>query len=185
MKYVLIAGKARSGKDFITQCLLKHFENSRRRALADELKEYLCVLFNISLEELNELKNTEEEFTKSGTTMRQLLQRLGTDIFFTYVDKDYWIKALVKHVNANFKDCDYVFIPDFRYPHEYTDLKKYIDPDDEVLTVCIKGNSETIKASEHISENAMEGYVYDYVFDNTDYTKLESELEKLIDFLQH
>ena len=59
MKIILISGKARSGKDYLSQLLKERLEKDGlkvfKTAFADKLKEYLCILFNLSLEELNNL----------------------------------------------------------------------------------------------------------------------------------
>ena len=60
-KIILISGKARSGKDYIADLLKSKFEEDGKKVLklayADKLKEYLCVLFNLDLATLNDLKN--------------------------------------------------------------------------------------------------------------------------------
>lgn len=79
---VLFSGKKRSGKDFIANFTKKILEKSNKKVeiihFADSLKEVLCTTFNISLKELDNLKNSNTIIFNS-LTMRNILQRFGTD----------------------------------------------------------------------------------------------------------
>lgn len=164
---LLIGGKARSGKDYVSDHIKNVLELNGKSvfkfAFADELKKYICILFNIDLDTLNSLKNSEEPFTKNGTTIRQCLQRLGTDIFSTY-DKYYWTKIAANIINNT--DYQYYIISDFRYPHE-TEIRSFVN-NSKIYTINILGNpNNQIKANNHISETSLNEFSFDFVIDNS------------------
>lgn len=161
------SGSARSGKDYIAEKLKEHLEKSSKVlkiAYADELKKYLCILFNINKEELDKLKNTEEVFTKNGMSMRDILQRFGTDVFVKNVDKMFWVKKVADVINAD--NYDNVIVTDMRFPHELA-LISYLDKNYSIKTVKIE-NSRKICADAHISENALNDFDFNIVIDNMD-----------------
>lgn len=168
---ILVAGKARSGKDYISNKIIEELNSNEciavKAAFADELKRNICTLLNISLDELNELKNSEEPFCKNGTTVRQMLQRFGTDIVRKF-DELHWVKILAKFINET--DYKYYFISDFRYPSE-KEISKFIKDNYKIITVNIISNNIKIKSNDHSSETSLSDYKFDMVIDNTDYTK--------------
>lgn len=140
-------------------------------AFADLLKEYICTLFDISLEELNRLKLDEKPFTKNGLTMRQLLQRFGTELFREKCDIDYWIKAVAKKIVKT--DYDYYLITDLRFPNELRVISYCADYDTsgciykrKVVKVV---NGDTIKSSDHGSEQHVDSMPSDIIIDNTNH----------------
>lgn len=163
---ILISGKARSGKDFISERLMDYLGRDKclKVALADELKVYLSELLGVPIETLDRLKNTEESFCKNGTTVRQMLQRLGSDIFVEKVDKYYWVKQVSKVINNS--GFQYYVVPDFRHAFE-TSIADYTQGV-KVKTIRIISESR-IKSSVHESEK-MFTYNFDKVINNTDYS---------------
>lgn len=181
-KILFISGKAHSGKDYVSELikskLIEKGFTVSKFALADELKLYLCILLGIDLDTLNKLKNSEEAFCKNGTTVRQMLQRMGTDIFFNYIDKEYWIKVAGKKCEQY--NTDFVIISDFRYPHE-TDVCKYCTY--KPVTVRINANNELIKSCAHPSEISLDDYNFDFYIDNGNYSLTENNVNIFIDNL--
>lgn len=176
---LLIGGKARSGKDYVSEQIKNTLERNGKSVLkfafADELKKYICILFDIDLKTLDELKNSEEPFTKSGTTIRQCLQRLGTDIFFLH-DKYYWTKIAANIINSTHYDC--YIISDFRYPHE-SEISSYVD-NSKVYTANILGGNALIKSNNHTSEISLDNFNFDFLIDNSTHN---FNIDNLIDTL--
>lgn len=170
----LIAGKAQSGKNYISNQLKKSLESQGKKvcelAFADELKDYLCVLFGISREQLDTLKLSEEPFTTNGVTMRQLLQRLGTDIFKKRVNENYWAKRVgIKIAKTNY-DC--YIVTDMRFGDEICciDWACAEDQDCTYIPKLVKViNNDVISASNHESESSVDFITSDIVIDNTDH----------------
>ena len=181
MKIILISGKARSGKDYLSQLLKERLEKDGlkvfKTAFADKLKEYLCILFNLSLEELNNLKNSEVPFTKNGLTMRNLLQKFGTDIFTSKIDKLFWIKETAKEIIE--KNPDVVIISDLRFKDEIQ-INKFVCASHIAGRII---SEDSIQSSSHISENDLNDYTFDYYFKN-DYSRTTETIEKLYNLLK-
>lgn len=172
---VMISGKARSGKDYIANKLKESLEEKGmtvcKFALADELKRYLCILFDITLDELNDLKNSEVKFTSNGLTMRQLLQKLGTDVFVKNIDEQFWIKKAAERIVK--EDCDVSIITDFRYPFEIDLIDQCVFKSSKYyfLKLIRINNDEKIKSFEHPSETALDDFdEFDIIIDNKDYS---------------
>ena len=181
VKIILISGKARSGKDYLSQLLKERLEKDGlkvfKTAFADKLKEYLCILFNLSLEELNNLKNSEVPFTKNGLTMRNLLQKFGTDIFTNKIDKFFWIKETAKEIID--KNPDVVIISDLRFKDEIQ-INKFVCASQIAVRII---SEDSIQSSSHISENDLNDYTFDYYFKN-DYSRTTETIEKLYNLLK-
>ena len=148
-----------------------------KTAFADKLKEYLCILFNLSLEELNNLKNSEVPFTKNGLTMRNLLQKFGTDIFTSKIDKLFWIKETAKEIIE--KNPDVVIISDLRFKDEIQ-INKFVCASQIAVRII---SEDSIQSSSHISENDLNDYTFDYYFKN-DYSRTTETIEKLYNLLK-
>lgn len=172
---IFFTGKAQSGKNYIASCFRREKEKQGfaicEIAFADLLKEYVCTLFDISLEELNKLKLEEKPFTKNGLTMRQLLQRFGTELFRERCDRDFWIKAVAKKIVKT--DYDYYLITDLRFPNELTVIRYCADYDTSGCAykhkVVMVINGDTIKSSQHRSEQYVDSMPSDIVINNTNH----------------
>ena len=172
----LFTGKAQSGKNYIARELNKALTSEHKTVLelsfAYKLKSFISTLFNMPIEEIDKWKLNEQPFTANGTTMREILQRFGTDIMRKHVDKDYWIKfAATRIVNT---DYNYYLITDYRFPNELDvidyiklyDLYNLTDYNVKVVKVI---NNSTIKSSRHESELLTDVIDADIVIDNTDH----------------
>lgn len=165
---ILINGKKRSGKDFFTEIFLSNVKNGVRIAFADKVKEILATTFGISVQEFDNLKNTDPKY-------RKIIQRFGTDAMQTIFGKDVWVKFVVDFINSS--NYDYYLIPDFRFEHEFINI-------DGCKTTTIKilgGDGDT-----HISENGLNDFNFDYVLDNTKKdVSFKDEILKVIQILLH
>lgn len=182
-KIILISGKARSGKDYIADLLKNKFEEDGKKVLklayADKLKEYLCILFNLDLATLNDLKNSEIPFCLNGLTMRQILQKFGTDIFTKNIDEMFWVKEAAKTIKNS--DAEIILITDYRFNNE-RQIDSYVNS--KVLEIRISGTN-CIRSFNHISEFALDNNKFDYYYDNSDYTKTKENIENLYNFIKN
>ena len=116
----LFTGKAQSGKNYIARELNKALTSEHKTVLelsfAYKLKSFISTLFDMPIEEVDKWKLNEQPFTANGTTMREILQRFGTDIMRKHVDKDYWIKFVATRIVNT--DYNYYLITDYRFPNE-------------------------------------------------------------------
>ena len=155
----LFTGKAQSGKNYIARELNKALTSEHKTVLelsfAYKLKSFISTLFDMPIEEVDKWKLNEQAFTANGTTMREILQRFGTDIIRKHVDKDYWIKFVATRIVNT--DYNYYLITDYRFPNELDvidyiklyDLYNLTDYNVKVVKVI---NNSTIKSSRHESE---------------------------------
>ena len=173
MKIVyLFSGKAQAGKDYTSNQLKDALEKKGMKVLklafADTLKSYLSILLDISVEELEKMKVEEKPFTSNGLTIRQLMQRMGTELFRKQFGYDFWIEKTAKMIADT--DYQYYIISDFRFPNEINVID-YACGYDEYNTYMFKTvrivNDDLIKASNHISENLLDNVKHDIVIDNT------------------
>lgn len=172
----LFTGKAQSGKNYIARELNKALTSEHKTVLelsfAYKLKSFISTLFDMPIEEVDKWKLNEQPFTANGVTMREILQRFGTDIIRKHVDKDYWIKFVATRIVNT--DYNYYLITDYRFPNELDvvdyiklyDLYNLTDYNVKVVKVI---NNSTIKSSKHESELLTDVIDADIVIDNTDH----------------
>ena len=172
----LFTGKAQSGKNYIARELNKALTSEHKTVLelsfAYKLKSFISTLFNMPIEEVDKWKLNEQPFTANGVTMREILQRFGTDIMRKHVDKDYWIKFVATRIVNT--DYNYYLITDYRFPNELDvvdyiklyDLYNLTDYNVKVVKVI---NNSTIKSSRHESELLTDVIDADIIIDNTDH----------------
>jgi hypothetical protein len=178
VRVIGISGYARSGKDTIGEALKK--EGYDRVSFADNIKTALYVLNpvvgertkRVSSEVINE---NEDTFNKESIRVkniiddigwekakavypetRDLLQRLGTEVGRSIAGKDIWVNLSFDAV----PDGSKVVVTDCRYPNEADAIKKL---GGKVWRVERPGVSAI---NGHVSETAMDGYPFDYVFNN-------------------
>src|SRR4030042_524342 len=120
-------------------------------------------------------------------TIRELLQKVGTDAMRDVVHPDVWVNALMRQYGI--KDLEYFkaypdnyglpswIISDVRFPNEAKAIK---DRDG----ICIQIKREGNKLDSHISEIALDGYHFDYTIENNRDTPylIEEVKEMLIHF---
>src|SRR5574344_1244920 len=111
----------------------------------------IAFLLNISIDELNDLKNHEDQKI-CNTNMRSILQKFGTDIMQKQCGKDIWIKQVLTEDN--------IIIPDVRFKHEFDAISKR----GGMLIKLLGGKTDS-----HISETELDeidNSKFDFVFDN-------------------
>lgn len=147
-----ICGHKGSGKDYLGN-LLKEYTKFKIVHFADPIKDILCEMFNISKDELNNLKNSEN--TKIlGTNMRSILQVFGTDIMQKMFGKEIWTNLVLKE--------DDLIIADVRFQHEVDAILKKGG-----FVIKLKSN---FKDDKHISESGIDKIPessFKYIFDNS------------------
>ena len=124
---ILVAGKAGSGKDSISQYLVDNY-GFKHDSLAAPLKRLVSDVFDIPLHILNphnpKDRQVREEELKSwpGWTPRKLLQFVGTELFRTNIADDIWVRSLWLRINKN--PTENVTVSDVRFPNEREYLVK-------------------------------------------------------------
>lgn len=201
-KLIGIAGPKQSGKDTVAKMIQSQSGYSWEiKKFAGKLKVILSLLTGIPvhLMEDEETKNSklgmEWNIEGIGTmTVRQALQFIGTDLFRAYFHKDTWVNALFaeytpgpktgtmttrQFVDGEWPELKEVYpdwiISDVRFPNEAKAIR-------ERNGIIIKVERPGFTWSdEHPSENALTGYRFDYIIDNSGgYEDLKNEVRKFI-----
>lgn len=131
---IAVLGRKSSGKDTFANVLINEF-GFTRYAFADPLKKGIQSFFNLSDEQLYDVRLKEEIDPRWGVSPRTLFQVIGTDIFqfsikkfipnlksdarnhWVILFKEWYLENLSK--NPNFK----VIISDARFLHEIEEIK--------------------------------------------------------------
>lgn len=172
MQVITISGKAECGKDTTATVLKTELETLGYSVLithyADLLK-YVCKQFF----GWNGKKDEEG---------RTLLQIVGTEGIRTK-EPTYWVDFVKQILEFFPNEWDFVLIPDTRFPNEIDGMKEGFQ------TISVKivrpnfENSLTEEQRNHVSETALDNYIFDYIITNPGTMNgLQKEVEN---FTQH
>lgn len=161
MKSRLLIGlgyKKGSGKDTVADYLVR-MKGAKKMAFADSLKGACRELFSFTEEQLyGSRKEAIDEYW--GFSPREIMQKLGTDLFRNQVDKEIWIKTLDRKISLS--ESPIVVISDVRFENEAT----YIKESGGILINVFRNlpDSDT-----HESENSLVDYrEWDHTINNTE-----------------
>lgn len=188
MKVILINGKKRAGKDHFARSLqeelTKHGMRSKIYAYADAFKDILCITLNLSLEKLNDLKNSKAGLyikTEYGTgfeeitDFRKIHQKFGDDAMKKWFGQDVWVNIIKKAIREELSQTDpidFFIISDFRFLVEQIKDASTIKIRNDVVDAACN--------DQHISENQLNGFVFDYEINNTGYKDISVSVEKFV-----
>ena len=172
---IQIGGFKRSGKDTISQMIANHYQSSGKLLdifhYADPIKEHVCKLFNISLEQLDEFKNSKKELWSFDnydnaykvTDFRDLLTSTG-DSFKSRFGDDIFLRLMWEKIEKS--EADIIIIPDFRFTVEHIL---------NAVTIRIINNDIT-NDTDHPSETELIDFDFDMSIDNTNYSQNQEEI---------
>lgn len=201
MRLIGISGKIGAGKDTVgiiirQLAITNNGADWDIRKFAGKLKIVASLLTGISIEKFEdqEFKKTLlgpewGKETKSNPlnaiepfkditfvemmSVRDLLQKLGTEAMRNGLHQNVWVNALF----ADFKEDMHWIVTDMRFPNEYKAIK-----DKGGITIRLErpghGTSMTDLASAHPSETALDGFDFDYTINN------DGDLDKLISLVR-
>lgn len=201
MRLIGISGKIGAGKDTVgviirQLAITNNGADWDIRKFAGKLKIVASLLTGISIEKFEdqEFKKTIlgpewGKETKSNPlnaiepfkditfvemmSVRDLLQKLGTEAMRNGLHQNTWVNALF----ADFKEDMHWIITDMRFPNEYKAIK-----DKGGITIRVNrpghGTSMVDLASAHPSETALDGFEFDYTINN------DGDLDKLISLVR-
>lgn len=184
---ILIHGLKRSGKNYLADEIQNRLELSGKKviaiAFADPIKEILASTLNMSVQELDDAKNNGKHIIveqkigiKKQCTVRELLQRFGTDTMQNQFGKHVWANIVYTQAYDHFAEGgDYVIITDWRFAHEY-------QPHFDIFTVKIF-NDDIQNNDNHVSEQMKFDAVFDIEIDNTGQRDISADVNKLIKLL--
>lgn len=175
-----ISGYSGAGKDALGKLIALYERSYQIKKFAGKLKEVSSILTGIPLD-----KFEDQEFKKSvlgkewsyvsdtnegrkwvDMTVREMLQRLGTEAIRDTFHINTWVNALLK----DYKDGDNWVITDVRFANEAAAIKK-------LGGVIVRVSRGKHKPDDyHASEKSLDNWVYDYFVDNS------GNLDELYDY---
>lgn len=154
MKVIAVHGKAESGKTTFLNSVFKHYKKVNPEAkikeinFADTLKEAVNLVFRIPMEDLYSTKGKQKYLKHFNTTVRDILQRFGTEGCRS-IYKDIWVWNFLEKVKeADLEGYDIIGVSDLRFKNEYKALK-------DIGAICVKTirkNHKGITLNGHQSE---------------------------------
>ena len=149
-RIIAFAGRKRSGKGMLAKGIQEYYPNSVIVTIADNLKYLCCELLNVSYNKLNKMKDDgtifrekvdgrwisiihkETEISddvicteigeKTFTTVREMLQVIGTDLIRKYVP-NWHIDKTIERIKSIDED-KIVIVDDVRFPNEKREIEK-------------------------------------------------------------
>lgn len=149
-----ICGRQGSGKD-TAALMINKITNNRftTKRFSAKLKEFAGILLGVPADLFEDREFKESYIPQYGMTVRELLQRFGTDFIRETVHPNLWVEATL----LDYKDHNWI-IPDVRFINEADAVKSRGG-------IIVKINRKT-KKDIHPSENEMDFVIPDYEIDN-------------------
>lgn len=145
-----LTGQMGSGKDTVADYLVSQYW-FKKVGFADALYDITCTLFDITRGQAERYKvdgiqiylSDPKEWPRTTKThpitMRQFLQRLGTDVGRDMFGQFFWVQHLFNQIDAGDTDIDYV-IKDVRFDNEANAVTRVgLDSDSVVWRITRPG----------------------------------------------
>ena len=153
-----LSGYARSGKDTVANLLVLNY-SFKRLAFADAIKDAVLLL-NPILDNGRRVSDVVNDYgwevAKANIEVRRLLQVMGTEVGRKLIDEYIWIDKVFNQIEP---DKRFV-ITDVRFPDEANMIQSI---EGKVWRVNRHNHSAVIT---HISERAMDNFMFDHVVYN-------------------
>lgn len=172
-----------SGKNTIGAYLVENY-GFEERSFAAKLKESAAALFNVPVEAWEYLKNDPNAriqlltgstyFDDPTITVREFLQRYGTEAHRSVFDEDFWVDYATKGIDHN-KD---IVFTDARFENELSRIKLLGGYNLQVLRPSV------FTKDSHASEVSPSQHLIDYAIDNVgSLNDLYNKVDEFIDWL--
>ena len=123
-KLVGIVGLARSGKDSVANQLRAHYDFTHTALFAGPLKEAAMSAFNLSRHEVSGVDYDRESIHPFwGISVREILQKLGTECMRDVFGADHWVRLMDKFL-TDYESLN-VVITDVRFDNEVEMLRSH------------------------------------------------------------
>ncbi len=171
-----ISGKKGTGKDTLAEMITALSKNYEIKHYADKLKKIASILTGIEVEKFHDKEFKKSFLPEWGMSVREFMQRLGTEALRNNLLNEVHIKALFADYKViddskratmgdviDYSECVFPnwVIADVRFPDELTAIK-------ERGGIIIRLNRELKDESTHESETALDDAQndFDLVIDN-------------------
>jgi hypothetical protein len=184
-----ISGKIGSGKDTVAAIIQELYPQYQVKKFAGKLKDIASILTGIPVEKFEdqEFKKTDlgkewsyvypDQYYDDGESVmvcmsvRQLLQKLGTDALRDNLHENVWVNALM----ADFtKDSNWI-VTDTRFTNEAETIQKNGG-------ILLRVERSTCNLGTHPSETALDNFPFEHViFNNGSMDDLRNEVKKFLE----
>lgn len=146
-----LSGYAGVGKDTLAKYIVELDPSFEIKKFSGKLKEVASLLTGIPVDNFENQKFKTQELNGWDMTVRELLQKLGTEAIRDGLHEDAWVNALF----ANYHQGENWVITDMRFPNEYEAVKRFGGK-------AIRLDREGIKPiNYHPSETAIDSFDFD------------------------
>lgn len=177
-KIFLIAGKARNGKDTVTEFIIKEYQKRNKKALRLAFADYV----KMYAKEVSDWDGRDE------TKPRKFLQELGTDLIRKEIDELFFVKRICDDIKVYSYFFDVLVVSDVRMKNEIEIPEKLFD---NVIKInVVRPNLEsplTKEEQHHQTECGLDNYNnYDKIVVNDGtIQELEEKIVKLIEVIEN
>lgn len=174
---ILIAGKARSGKDTLAAYFKEEFEKKEKKVIFSPYTKYLKQY----------IKDITGKEVLEDYKPRQLLQKLSSDLIKKKLGcEDFFIHRQLEDLEFYSYFFDVIIVADVRFPKEIEIVKSKFK---NVISIGIVrdhfDNGLSLEEKADITETALDDYkAYDYLIDNHIHTNLKEEAIKIVHDLE-
>ena len=176
-KIILIAGRARTGKNQIAEYIKEYYEKTKKKVVISPYTKYL----KSYIEEITNQKIKEEN------KPRDLLQQISSEIIKKELGmQNFFINRQIEDIKIYSYFMDVIIIPDVRFPNEIDIIKEKFS---NVISIGVKRKNFisplTKKQQEDITETALDDYHnYDFEVENDEKSKLKNSILEIIKRLE-
>ena len=168
---VAINGYAGAGKDEVGKLFVKHAPTFRVKKFAGKLKEIATILTGIPTIHFESQKFKDSNLSGWDMSVRELLQRLGTESIRDGLHPKAWVNALM----ADYMMGDNWVITDMRFQNEYDTIVSYGGYTIQVYRAGVRA------INNHSSEEGITKGCFDYIIDNSGtLEELEEKVKEVV-----
>jgi hypothetical protein len=139
-----IMGKKKSGKDTLANYIIQKY-NFTKKSFAYPLKKICSYLFHIPFYSFESQELKECILDEWKMSPRQIMQKVGTDMFRDQIDDEFWIRHFEHHIDITLN----IVITDVRFLNEVMMIQKY----NGILIYIERHENRDYGYDIHISEN--------------------------------
>lgn len=155
MKLIGISGKMGTGKDTVYGIISELYPGWENKKFAYKTKMVASVITGLPIMMFEDRIFKNMHLAQWGMTVREFLQKLGTDAMRENLHQNTWVTALF----AEAKEDSRWIITDVRFPNE---AQAVLDHGG----LLIRLHREGIPTSDHESETALDNWKFEHIIDN-------------------
>lgn len=174
--FVLVTGRKRSGKDTFARYLARQL-GCTYHSISVYVHEALARLLNVDASTIDRLKEKScIKFKGRKIPLRQLLQRLGTEVGRQMINPEVWLSMLEKDLD----DLPYNVISGIRFHNEVAFFEKK-----GITFVCeVEQEGQVFKSDTHISEDGLPVELIDFQVRASSLSELEDEASRVAEVVR-